>query len=967
MTELSSETNAVPWDELLTGLRRYAVFAISPEGVIDSWNEGVRELLGYEELEFLGQNANIIFTAEDRDALADAREFTLARDDGEVTEARWHLRKDGSRVWSNGVLRCTRNDQGVVVGYMKIMRDMTENRTDAMRLLESEERFSKAFNSSPMPIAILELPRLQAVEVNVAFGGALLKGSTVLGQALEDICFEAKEGAFDQVRYKLAEGRSASAEMTFPRKGAEQGFGTLAFEPIELGGKAHAVMFVTDVTEQRNANAQLEQQKQFVNAILSSLPGVFYVTNGHRLVQWNDELERVTGLSGEELAIAKSDDVILEAEKVREQIDTVLKSGHASIEGHLRTKGGALVPYLLTARRVMRAGEALVLGVGIDRTEQVEARRGYDRLAREQSVVADLAASAFSAEGLDQVLDLAARRVAETLMAEHVHIVETKADNYVLRAAIDRDGAATAKRTIANEALAERARFAANDGETSRWPAELLTPLGLHGGIHALIRGHEQSFGFIEALSDRADAFETEDERFLRSLAYFLAAAVEQFRLNRELEHRADHDSLTGLLTRSAFELRLEGALAQAERNRSKVAVLFIDLDRFKSVNDSLGHQAGDEVLRNVALRLRETVRSWDVTARLGGDEFVLFMPDIESSTEIVHVTKRLLVALEAPFAIGGRELRISTTVGVAVFPDDGKDVRTLMQAADAALYEGKARGRNTFHFFTREQHERAMERLELETRLRTAIERNAFQVVFQPQVDFALDAVTVVEALMRWEQPDRTNFAPSKFMPLADAIGLAVPLGEWAIRYALDEHVGWRGTPGAPLRVAINVSPGHFIQPSFPAALLELARAAGAEPDEIEIEFTEETLLRDPILVTRHLNSLKEHRVGIVLDDFGTHAAPLAGLQFLPIDRLKVNETFTHQLHEPRGRRLVESIVQIALSLDICPVAEGIETSEQDAVAREVGFKAAQGHYYQAPSAREQLFTFLAARHTQN
>ncbi len=935
MSGTPAASNAVPWDLLLAGLRGYAVFAMSPEGVIRSWNEGVRELLGYEEHEFVGQNATIIFTPEDRISLEPESEFELACNQGEVV---------GDRKQQ--------------------LQDKTDKRASDQGLLESEERFEKAFRSNPTPMAILELPELRTVEANGAFADAFrLSGSAIMGRTLEDVCFGGDDDAFDYARYELVHGRSARVETSFRRQGTEQSYGTFAFEPIELRGAPHAVMLMNDVTERSRAHEQLEQQHQFVTAVLASLPGVFYMMDGRQLVQWNDELERVTGLSSRELAKAKADDVIVEAAEVREQIDTALKMGQASMEGHLRTKDGGLVPYLLTGRRVMRGDQTLVLGVGVDITEQVAARQTLERQAREQAVVADLAATAFSAGALDPLLELATRRVAETLMAKHVHIVETDASGCIVRFAVDRDGPPTAALAITSEALTERAARASQGGDTGRWPEEILAPLGLKSGIHAQIRGRGQSFGLIEALSDRADAFSEEDVRFLRSLAYLLAATAEQHRLHEELEHRADHDGLTGLLTRSAFELRLVDALAQAERKGTKVAALFIDLDRFKSVNDSLGHQAGDEVLRHVALRLRDSVRSWDVTARLGGDEFVLFMPDIESSAEIAHVTNRVLAALEAPFTVGGREIRISTTVGIATYPDDGQDVRTLLQAADTALYEGKARGRNTFHFFTREQHERAMERLELETQLRNALDRDEFQLVYQPQVDFASDAMNVVEALIRWQHPTRGSVAPSEFMAVVEAIGLAVPVGEWTIHRALLDHVGWRGLPGAPDRVSINISPPHFLQPTFPDDLLALAQAAGVEPHEIEVELTESTLLRDPDLVTHHLLLLEAHGIGIVLDDFGTSAAPLAHLRSLPIDRLKIDETFTHQLHHSNGRRLVESIIQIALGLGIDPIAEGIETSEQDVVAREVGFKAAQGRYYLAANARKKLLAFLKGR----
>lgn len=958
-----SDTSAMPWPSLVRGLRAYATFTLDTEGVLESWNEGVRELLGYSEDEFIGQRGSIIFTLEDRAKGEPQAEMAVARAHGEATDDRWHLRKDGSRVYVNGIMRCVRGDDGAVLGFLKIMRDQTEKRAIDERLKESEERFAKAFRSSPSPVVVFELPGARIIDVNGALTRTFkLERLQTADLTLFEIGLAPEHVSLDKVIGELVRGESVRLEAPFRRGDGVMGYGMFAFEPIVLGGKPHAMMQMHDVTDWRRTQEQLEQQNQLVTAILDSLPGVFYMLDQGHLVRWNHELKRVTGLSAEELAVATLDDVAVEAEALRQNIDAAFRTGEAAIEAHLISKSGSPVPYLLTGRRVELGDDRLLLGIGVDISDQVRARRVLERQAREQAVLAELTAMSLSADALGKVLDFAAVRLAEVLGAEHVQIVEFEEDGAIVRAGFHGEDPQAESESVA------AARFAENrddllSHDAGAWPAAELARLGYKSGIHARIHGRREPFGLIEALSEREGAFAVEDVRFLRGAAFLLAGDVEQRRLILELEHRADHDDLTGLLTRTAFERRLIDALERAKRQETMVGVLFLDLDRFKNVNDSLGHQAGDEVLRIVARRLREVVRSWDVIARHGGDEFVLFLPDVKSSSEVAHVTERVLEAFEEPFPVAGLDLTISTTVGVALFPENGEDADMLLRAADTALYEGKTRGRNSFHFFTREQNERVSERLALEADLRKAVDRGEFEMVYQPQVDLGDGTVRVVESLIRWRHPVRGALSPRDFLPVAEAIGLAIPVGGWILRQAFGAHATWRGRPGMPERIAINVSARYFLKPAFPRTLADIAQEAGIPPSEIEVEVSEATLLKDPELVTAHMRSVKKQGFGLVIDDLGERAAPLARLRSLPIDRLKIHEGLTHRLSDENERRLVEAIVQVALSLGIDPVAEGIETSEQHQDLRDLGFRAAQGRHYCKPLPRDEVTVFLLER----
>lgn len=576
------------WTALLGTVREYAIFTLDEHGVIDSWNEGVGRLLGFEEHEYVGQDCSMFFTPEDRAAGVVEFELATAREAGEAMDDRWHMRKDGSRVWVNGILHAVRDDDGNLTGYLKIMRDQTNKRA---------------------------------------------------------------------------------------------------------------------------AEAQHEQQGDLIDAILASLPGVFYMYDGNRFVRWNDELERVTGYSAEEIAAARSDDLLVEAAWARQHVDTILRTGQISLQGHLRTKDGEEIPYLLTGQEIEIGGVRYILGLGVENREHVEARKLLERRALEQTAIAQLAASRLVTDDVQPTLDLTVRLVAATLSVEHVRVVENRDGGTLTRASHHEHGTGLPAdtypaATYQEDAAAMGTRDLPQASGARLLPSEILGSSKLKGGLRAPIHGQGWTFGYIEALSEHQAEFSAVDLTFLGSVANLLAGALEQNRLHLELERRADTDDLTGLLKRVAFEDRLVDALARAERQGSKVAVLFLDLDRFKEVNDSLGHKAGDEVLRHVARRLREAVRSWDVVARHGGDEFVLFLPDIEADTEIEHVTTRLLEVFDAPFTVAGRELKIGATIGIASYPDQGQSAEALLNAADSALYRGKAKGRNTYHVYAPEDNE---------------------------------------------------------------------------------------------------------------------------------------------------------------------------------------------------------------------------------------------------------------------
>ena len=450
--------------------------------------------------------------------------------------------------------------------------------------------------------------------------------------------------------------------------------------------------------------------------------------------------------------------------------------------------------------------------------------------------------------------------------------------------------------------------------------------------------------------------------------------ALERHRLQRELEHThqlglhaAHHDALTGLPNRELFRSRLRQLLAQVRRAPRQFAVLFLDLDRFKQINDSLGHGTGDRVLQAVAERLQACIRASDTAARRGGDEFTLILDDIRRGQDAARVAKKILTRLEAPIEVDGQELFVGASIGISLYPADGAEVDMLVKHADIAMYRAKARGGGGSQFYLPDMNDRALERMEMENSLHAALERGEFVLHYQPQVDLASGEVASMEALVRWRHPDLGLVYPDEFIPLAEETGLIVRLGEWVLGEACAQAVRWhaQGLPAVP--VAVNYSARQF-QFKRPAERVELAlRKAGLGPEMLEVELTESAVMKDPSFAIDALRQLSELGVSISIDDFGTGHSSLAYLKRFPITKLKIDKGFIRTLrNDSRDAAITQAIIGMAHSLQMKAVAEGVETESQLDYLRTPGPGGAcdevQGYLFSPPLPAEEAGRFLGA-----
>ncbi|HEX6042198.1 putative bifunctional diguanylate cyclase/phosphodiesterase [Longimicrobium sp.] len=432
----------------------------------------------------------------------------------------------------------------------------------------------------------------------------------------------------------------------------------------------------------------------------------------------------------------------------------------------------------------------------------------------------------------------------------------------------------------------------------------------------------------------------------------------------RQAEHLAYHDPLTGLPNRRLLLDRLDVALAHARRNGHRVALLFVDLDRFKVINDSLGHSTGDELLRQVGTRLRAAVRAEDTLARLGGDEFVLLLPRLDAARGAGEVARKVLETLRDPFVVGGRELFVTASAGVSVAPDDGEDGETLLRHADIAMYGGKQSRGDLYRFFAPEMNQRALERLETESALRRALAGDELTLVYQPVVDLRTGRVCAAEALVRWRHPELGLLGPAEFLEVAEATGLIVPLGAWVLRTACGHARRWREAGHNDVRLLVNLSVRQFQEPALVQQVRETLEREGMPPELLELEITESVAMRDTAASEDVLGGLRSVGVRLSIDDFGTGYSSLEYLRRFPIHTLKVDRTFVRDVEADEGdAAIVSAVVAMAHRLGLTVIAEGVEHHGQLDFLRAQGCDCVQGFLLSRPLCPDTLLAYLAER----
>lgn len=677
-----------------------------------------------------------------------------------------------------------------------------------------------------------------------------------------------------------------------------------------------------DAYDERTREANLSQ------AIIDSVPGVFYVFDQHgRFLRWNRNFEKVAEYSHDEMARAHPLSFFSDEEKpaVDATIRKVLKEGKAAIEADLMTRSGKRIPHLFTGERILLDDKPCVAGMGVDITERRQAEEAM-RL-RDRAIQASVNAIIITdLEGNIEFANPAFERITGYSNQE----VQGRNCRFLQREDKDQSGVVALRNAIrAREEGNALLRNYRKDGELF-WNDVHIAPVrGPNGAV-----SH-----FVGVLND------------ITNLKNF----------EEQLERQANFDSLTALVNRNVLKDRIRQAIAGAQRQGSSVAVGFMDLDNFKFINDSLGHNIGDELLKSVAERLVACIRGQDTIARYGGDEFAFVLTGQKDEGQVAVLMERILKTIDRPFNIERHKLFVSCSIGLSFYPRDGHDAETLLKNADIAMHRAKDRGRNNVQFYTVAMNRRVTERLSLESRMRQALENGEFSVHYQPKVDLRSGEIVGAEALLRWQDLNGEIVHPSTFIPLAEETGLIVPIGNWVLHTACAHNKILQDANLPPLRVAVNISARQFEPHSICTKVDAALATSGLSATCLDLELTESLVMQNPEEVIKVLRDLKEMGVHLSIDDFGTGYSSLSYLQRLPVDHLKIDQSFVRDIGaDPNDAIIARAVISLGHSLGMSVIAEGVSSQEQLAFLRENGCDEMQGFLFSRAVPFEEMMMML-------
>ena len=654
--------------------------------------------------------------------------------------------------------------------------------------------------------------------------------------------------------------------------------------------------------ERRRAEETLRDSEETYRELFENANDIVYTHDlTGRFTSINRAAEQVTGYSREEAAnmnvaqIVAPEHLKQAMENIRRKVE---EGGSTTYELEIIARDGRRIPLEVSTRLIYRDGNLVgIQGVARDITDR---RRAGEALRESEEKYRDLVENineviyALDANGLvtyvspavEQIGGYSASEVVGRSFAEFIHPDD-------LPSLLE-----SFQRTVAGNPEPSEYRVLTKSGEV-HWVRSSSRP----------VYDGDRIIGLRAVLMD----------------------ITERRKADETISYLAHHDALTGLPNRTLFMDRLALALAQARRSGQMLAVMSLDMDRFKVVNDTAGHSGGDQVLRSVAEQLTRLVREGDTAARLGGDQFALLLPAISSLEDATTVAERVRGDLRGPRLITGREFQLTTSIGIAIHPDDGQDAETMLRNADAAMYQAKEQGRNNYQLFAPSMNTRIVERLALETGLRRALERREFVVHYQPKANISSGRIVGAEALVRWQDAGRGLVLPGEFIPLAEQTGLIVPLGEWVLRTACAQNKAWQDAGFPPLRVSVNLSMRQFLQSDLVQMVARALHETGLAPRYLELEITESVASQQPDVAILVLRQLREMGVHISVDDFGTGYSSLNYLKRFPIHTLKIDRSFVNELTtDPNDVAIASAIITLAHSLNLDAIAEGVETEEQ-------------------------------------
>jgi diguanylate cyclase (GGDEF)-like protein/PAS domain S-box-containing protein len=793
---------------------------------------------------------------------------------------------------------------------------------------ESRLRFKRLFDHHPHPIWVYELDSLRFLVVNQAairqYG---YSEQEFLAMTIKDI---RPPEELERLQANLAvaprKGSEQSGYWTHCRKDGSRLLVEVSSHSVTIGGRAARFVLNHDVTAQVQTEAELHASRDLLQLIINQMPHqIFWKDLTGRYQGCNSVFARAAGLSRNEDVLGKTDDEFPwshNAVRIRVDDHEIVSTDESRLnrEEYLDRSDGSRQWFLINKAPLHdRAGSIIgVLGTIEDISERKRDELAMQLQARALEASINAIAIVARTSGEDQI-------------------------EYVNPAFVQLTGNGL-------EEVRRRGQLLLLDGEDAQGDrAALQAALQSRHEAALLLRSHNklgQPF-WTQVHVAPVQAYGDEVSHHV----CVLTDMTEIVRYQQQLEHQASHDALTGLPNRSLLADRLEQAIGYAQRYQHAVWVAFIDLDNFKLVNDSLGHQHGDQLLRTVAERLRACVRESDTVARLGGDEFTLLLMEAPDTPVAAGLLRRVLEAVAVPVMLAGRAHTVTCSIGVSVCPQDGVDAQQLLRQADIAMYRAKEAGRNQVQFYESAMHARVNERTLIEAGLRQALERGELSLHYQPKVCLRTGAVRGMEALLRWQHPTLDMVSPLRFIGVAEETGLIVPIGRWVVRTACAQNRAWQLAGLAPQRVAVNLSTRQFQAPGLVDEIVAALADSGLKPQYLELELTESLMMHNVDAAVDVMTRLKKLGVALSIDDFGTGYSSLAYLRQFPVDYLKIDQSFVRDmLGDPDVAAIVRSIIGLAHSLNFKVVAEGVETEAQLAYLRRHQCDEMQGYLFSRP-----------------
>ncbi|MHB8453709.1 MAG: sensor domain-containing protein [Acidiferrobacterales bacterium] len=890
-------------------------------------NRRLETMLGYDAKELLGSTTRDVVHPEEYDGVIVRSRL---RENGGVVPTLYETvfrTKSGARVPVEITAAATtwHGKRAVLV----IVRDITERRHAEQALRESEERFRRLSEATSEGIFFIEEGRV--VEANP-------RGAEILGLTLQDLIGRHVRDFSDPDSWPLIEKHMKSGyDKSYTAFGLRAN-GTRF--PVELRGqvstyrgRALRVTVMRDMTQQFETQEALRLSEERFSKVYHSSSAIISISRfkDGMFLDVNEAFLRSTGWTRAEVIGRTATDLKLwPEERTRTRLIERLESDRAvrDVDLEFRDKTGNMRYAIGSVEPMSIDGEECLLTIAQNITDRKFAEMEMQKLSRALEQTAD-SVMISDRNGIIEYVNLSFESVTGWTRAE---------------------------------AVGKMPSIVKSGKQRESFYKKLWTTI-LAGQVFSEVFVNKKKNGSLyyeeKTITPLKDAEGT--------ITHFVATGkdiTERMQTQERLHFLAHHDALTELPNRIFYMDRLRQSLARARWHSRRLAVLFLDLDRFKNINDTLGHAVGDRLLQLIARRFADSIREGDVVARLGGDEFAILLDDISAEKDVPAIAKKILSTLEPAFLIDQRELFVSASIGISLYPADGEDSDTLLKHADVAMYRAKDAGKNNYQFYSAEMSARAFERLTLESSLRHALERQEFLLYYQPQIDTDSGLIIGVEALLRWQHPDLGLISPAEFVPLLEETGMIVPVGQWVLRVACEQISQWHRAGHGHLRVAINLSARQFNEPDLVAFIDRTLQGAGCDPAQVELEITESVIMRHTQSTINALEALNRMGVRLAVDDFGTGYSSLSYLRRFPIDTLKIDRSFISDIQsDVDDAAITSAIIGMAQRLNIDVVAEGVETMEQLAFLRSNGCRVVQGYLFSKPLPANEIEKLFAER----